>query len=71
LARDDQTEARPDQRRYLVAEALAAAGRQHGERAASAQNLADHPGLQAAEVGVAEGVAQQVARGIEPMVAHV
>jgi len=27
--------------------------------------------MQTAEVGVAEGVAQQVARGIEPMVAHV
>ena len=46
-------------------------GGQHGERAASGQNFADHTGLQAAEVGVAEGVAQQVACGVEPIVAHV
>ena len=46
----------------LVAEALAAAGRQHGQRAAPGQHLADHAGLQAAEVGVAERAAQDVAR---------
>jgi hypothetical protein len=68
--RDNETEARPDQRRYLVAEALPAAGRQDGKRAASGQNLADHPSLQAAEVGVAEGVAQDVARGVKRIVAH-
>jgi hypothetical protein len=28
------------------------------------------PGLQAVEVGVAEGVAQDVARGVERIVAH-
>ena len=45
-------------------------GGQHGERAASGQNFADHTGLQAAEVGVAEGVAQDVARGVEPILGH-
>jgi hypothetical protein len=45
-------------------------GAQHGERAASGQNFADHPGLQAAEIGVAEGVAQDVARGVEPILGH-
>ena len=63
--RDDEAEARPDQRRDLVAQALAAAGRQHGQRAAPGQHLADHAGLQAAEVGVAERAAQDVARGVE------
>ena len=33
-------------------------------------DFADHPGLQAAEVGVAEGVAQYVARGVEPILVH-
>ena len=63
--RDDEAEARPHQRRDLVAEALAAAGRQHGQRAAPGQHLADHAGLQAAEIGMAERAAQHVARGIE------
>ena len=58
--------ARPDQRRDLVAQALAATGRQSGERAASTQNLADPPGLQAVEVDVTEGVA----RGVERIAAH-
>ena len=63
--RDDEAEAGPDQRRDLVAQALAAAGRQHRQRAAPGQHLADHAGLQAAEIGVAEGAAQDVARGVE------
>ena len=63
--RDDEAEARPHQRRDLVAQALAAAGRQHGERAAPRQHLADHTGLQAAEVGMTERAAQYVARSIE------
>ena len=45
-------------------------GGQHGERAASRENLADHSRLQAAEVGVAEGFAQDVARGVERIVGH-
>jgi hypothetical protein len=71
--RGETTRPRPGRTKAgnLVAEALAAAGGQYGERAASGQNFADHPGLQAAEVGVAEGVAQQVACGVEPIVAHV
>ena len=56
---------RPHQRRDLVAQALAAAGRQHRQRAAPGQHLADHAGLQAAELGVAERAAQDVARGVE------
>ena len=63
--RDDKAEPGPDQRGDLVAQALAAAGGKDGERAASGQDLADHAGLQAAEVLVAESVAQHVARGIE------
>jgi hypothetical protein len=55
---DDQPKARPDQRWDPVAQAFAGASRQDGERAASDQNLADKPGLQTAEVGVAEGVVQ-------------
>jgi putative spermidine/putrescine transport system permease protein len=32
--------------------------------------LADHPGLQAAEVDVTEGVGQDVVRGVERIAAH-
>ena len=63
--RDDEAEAGPDQGGDLVAQALAAAGRQHGQRAAPGQHLADHAGLQAAEVGVTEGAAQDVARSLQ------
>jgi len=35
-----------------------------------ARNFADHPGLQATEVGVPKGVAQDVARGVEPILRH-
>ena len=34
------------------------------------QDFADHPGLQAAEARVAEGVAQYVARGVESILGH-
>ena len=52
----EMTRPRPGrtQRRDLVAQALAAAGRQHGQRAAPGQHLADHAGLQAAEVRMPE-----------------
>ena len=63
--RDDEAETGPDQRRDLVAQALAAAGRQHGQRAAPGQHFADHAGLQATELGMAESAAQDVARGVE------
>jgi hypothetical protein len=56
--RDDKPEPGPDQRGDLVAQALAAAGGKDRERAASGQDLADHARLQAAEVLVAESVAQ-------------
>jgi len=58
----------PDQSGNLVAEALAAAGGQCGERATSGQNFADSPGLQPAEIGI-EGAAQDIAP-IERIVAH-
>jgi hypothetical protein len=48
--RDDEAETGADQRGDLVAQALAAARRQHGERATPGQDLADHAGLQPAEV---------------------
>ena len=63
--RDDKAETRPDERGDLIAQALAAAGGQHRERAAPGQQLADHAGLKPAKVRVAEGAAQDVARGIE------
>ena len=60
--RDDQAEATPQDSGDLIAEALAAAGRQDGERAASGQHLADHSRLQPAEIRVAEHAAQDIAR---------
>jgi len=36
----------------------------------SGQNFSDRPCLQAAEVGVAEGVAQDVARSVESILGH-
>ena len=47
--RHDNGAARPDQRRNLVAERLAAAGRQHGKRVAALKHIADHVFLQAAK----------------------
>ena len=63
----ETTSARPgaEQRRDLVADALAAAGRQHRQGVAPGQHLGDHAGLQAAEVGMAEDAAQNLAGVIE------
>ncbi len=60
--RDHQADAGPQHSGDLVADALAAAGRQHRQGVAAGENLADHLALQAPEVGVAEGPAQDVAR---------
>jgi hypothetical protein len=51
--------------RDLVTDALAAARRQHGERIAARQHLADHFRLTSSEIGMAEGVAQHLAGGVE------
>ena len=61
----DEPQARPHQRRNLIAQALAAACRQHGQRATPVQDLADHSRLEAAKIGMAERMAQDVAGGIE------
>ena len=50
------------QRRHLVAERLARAGRHHRERVAAGHDPADHLGLDAAEVGKAERIAKDVER---------
>ena len=60
----ETTRPRPgrDQRRDLVAEALAAAGRQHGQGAAARQHLADHPACRPRKSAWPKGAAQDVAR---------
>ena len=63
--RNDQPEARSQQGRDLVAQALAATGRQHGEGAAPGQQFADHTGLQPAKIGMPERAAQDVARDVK------
>ena len=50
---------RPHQARDLVADALAAAGRQHRQGVAPGQHLADHRRLQPAEIRMAEDAAQK------------
>jgi hypothetical protein len=62
---DDEAEPRPQHRRNLVAQALAAAGRQHRHRAAPGHHLADHRRLQAAEILMPEGAPQHLARSVE------
>ena len=63
--RDDQSHARAHHGRDLVADAFAPAGGQHGQGVAPGQHLANHLRLQAAKVGVAEGVAQNLARAVQ------
>ena len=52
-----------DDRRHLVAQALAAAGRHQDERVAAGADVLDDLFLRAAEVGVAEHLAEDAARG--------
>ena len=63
--RDDEANTLAQHRRYLIAEALAAAGRQHGQRVAPGQNFADHVFLQAAKFAMAENAAQNRARVVD------
>eukprot|EP01034_Spumella_vulgaris_P002157 gene2156-2809_t len=56
--RNDDGAAGAEQGGDLVAEALAAAGRQHGDDVAAGQHLLDDAGLQAAELGMAKDPAQ-------------
>ncbi len=64
---DDDGDAVPgavaDDRRHLVAQALAAAGRHQHERVAAAGDVLDDLFLRAAECGVAEDLAEHLARG--------
>jgi hypothetical protein len=62
--RDDQANPRPHQRGDLVAEALAAAGRQHRHGAAARQHLGDHVALKPPELGMPERAPQQGSRPI-------
>ena len=58
--RDDDGATRAQQRRNLVAEALAAAGRHQHQGVAATGNVGNDFGLLAAEGGVAENIAQDV-----------
>ncbi len=63
--RDHHPDPRAHQAGNLVAQALAAAGGQDGHGAAAGQGLADDIGLQAAELRMPEGAAQQGARLVD------
>ena len=54
------------QRRQLVAEALAAAGRKHGERGAAGQQGVDHLLLAGPEVGEAESLGEHPSGRVSP-----
>ncbi len=60
--RDDDPQPVAQHAGHLVAQALAAAGGQDGEGVAARHHLGDHVSLEAAEVVVAEGAAQHLAR---------
>ena len=57
--RDDDTDARPQQRRDLVGERLAAAGRHQHQRVAAGGDMLDHLALEATKAVVAENVLEQ------------
>ena len=59
--RDHQPEPGPEHRRDLVADALAAAGRQHRQRVTPGQRLGNHLTLKPTEIGMAEHTAQDIA----------
>ena len=63
--RDDHRHAVQQQRRQLVAEALARAGGEHGERAAAREQRLDHLGLARAELAQAEALGEQAVRSLE------
>ncbi len=60
--RDDEHRPLERQRRHLVAERLARAGRHHGERALAGHDAVDHVFLDAAKVREAERVAKDLER---------
>jgi hypothetical protein len=62
--RHHDAEARPHQRRHLVAQRLAAAGRHQHQRVAAGNHLGHDLGLLAAEGGIAEDVVQDC-KGVE------
>jgi hypothetical protein len=64
--RDDERRARPRQRRHLVAQRLARAGRHHGQRVPPRHDAPDHLLLDAAKRVEAEGAAQNVERRGHP-----
>ena len=68
--RDDETETRADQGRDLVADALAAACRQHGQHVAPGQHLGHDGALKPPETGMAPDPLQRVAGGRERVVNH-
>ena len=61
--RDDHRGARPNQRRHLIADALAAAGRHQHQRVATRHHVPHRRILLAAKAGEAENLAQHL-RGI-------
>ena len=63
--RDDDRDAVEQERRQLVAEALARARGEDRERAAPRQQGLDHLGLPRAEAGEAEALGEQGVRGVE------
>ncbi|MNT07144.1 hypothetical protein D3C72_1418360 [compost metagenome] len=63
--RHHQADAGAQDGRDLIADALAAAGRQHGHDVAPGQNLGHDMGLQTAEISMAPDPAQNLARGAQ------
>ena len=63
--RDHQAQAGPQDGRDLIADALAAAGRQDGQHIAAGQDLFDHLTLQPPEIGVTPDARQQGPRVVQ------
>lgn len=59
--RDNERQSAADERRHLEADRLAAAGGQHGKHVMPTEHGGDDARLHRAEVGIAEGTAQDVA----------
>jgi hypothetical protein len=66
--RDDDAEAGADERRDLVAQRLAAAGRHQGEGVIAGDDRGDDVGLVGAEIAVAEHVGENLARPLDTAV---
>ncbi len=63
--RDDQPHALAQDGGHLIADALAPAGRQHGQHVAPGQNLLDHRSLKPAKIGMAPHALQQGPRLVQ------